>query len=213
MSNKDLKSAARIHDFAAKTDHAAKPSRAEAMEAVKTLIRFAGDDPLREGLIETPDRVVRAYEEFFTGYQEDPQEILGKTFEQPSGYHDVVILRDIPYESHCEHHIMPFIGKMHIAYLPNKMVVGISKLARVVEVYSKRLQIQEKLTAEVAESIYQHLQPKGVIVMAEGVHECMTLRGVHKPGVNMVTLQALGVYETDPQKRQEVLNLLKMRDA
>lgn len=207
MSNKDsvtalLKSIHQLGDNI-------KPSQEQAMEAVRTLIRYAGDDPDREGLIETPDRVVRAFDEFFRGYAEDPAEILGKTFEQPSGYHDVVILRDISYESHCEHHIMPFTGKVHIAYLPNKMVAGISKLARVVEVYAKRLQIQEKMTAEIASAIYQHLSAKGVIVVAEGVHECMTNRGVHKQDVNMITLQALGLYEHDVVKREEVLRLIK----
>ncbi len=186
-----------------------KPSAEQAMDAVRTLIRYAGDDPDRDGLIETPDRVVRAFEEFFRGYAEDPAEILGKTFDQPPAYQDVVILRDIAYESHCEHHIMPFTGKIHIAYLPNKMVVGISKLARVVEVFAKRLQIQEKLTSEIATAIFEHLQPKGVIVVAEGVHECMTIRGVHKPGVSMITIQALGAYENDTAKREEVLRLIR----
>ncbi len=185
-----------------------KPSRKAAMDAVRTLIRWAGDDPMREGLIETPDRVARAFEEFFQGYGEDPAEILGKTFEQPQGYDEAVVLRDIAYSSHCEHHIMPFTGKVHIAYLPDRFVAGISKLARVVEVFAKRLQIQEKMTAEIAEAIYTHLQPKGVIVVAHGVHECMTIRGVNKPGVNMVTLQALGVYQQDAQKRKEVLELI-----
>ena len=190
-------------------DRPQQPSVDEAMEAVRTLIRYAGDDPAREGLIDTPDRVVRAFEEFYSGYREDPAEILGRVFEQPAGYQDVVILRDISYESHCEHHMMPFTGKAHIAYLPDKMVVGISKLARVVEIFAKRLQIQEKLTTEIASAIYDHLGAKGVIVLVEGVHECMTTRGVHKPGVNMITMQALGLYQHDIAKREEVLRLIR----
>ena len=186
-----------------------RPTYDEACEAVRTLIRYAGDDPAREGLVDTPDRVVRSYDEFFQGYNEDPAEILGRSFAQPEGYQDVVILRDIPYVAHCEHHIMPFVGKMHIAYLPKQSVVGISKLARVVEVFAKRLQIQEKMTAEIAQAIHTHMQTRGVLVVVDGVHECMTLRGVGKPGVNMVTVQALGVYADDLAAREAVMRLLR----
>lgn len=186
-----------------------RPARAEAEEAVRTLIRWAGDDPAREGLLDTPERVVEAFEEFFQGYNQDAAKILGKTFEQPAGYEEIVLLRDITYESHCEHHIMPFTGKVHIAYIPNKMVVGISKLARVVEVFAKRLQIQEKLTAQIADAIHETLGAKGVAVVVEGVHECMTIRGVHKPGVSMVTMKMHGVFETDQKRREEVLDLIK----
>jgi GTP cyclohydrolase IA len=186
-----------------------RPSYDEACQAVRILLRYAGDNPAREGLVDTPDRVVRAYDEFFRGYGESPAEILGRNFEQPQGYDQAVILRDIAYVSHCEHHIMPFVGKAHIAYLPKDKVVGISKLARVVEVFAKRLQIQEKLTAEIAQAIYRHLDARGVLVLLDGVHECMTLRGVEKPGVNMVTLQALGLYQTDAAARDAVLKLLR----
>lgn len=191
-----------------KATSAERPSYEQACDAVRVLIRYAGDDPLREGLIDTPDRVVRAYDEFFQGYHEDPAEILGKSFAQPAGYQDVVILRDIPYASHCEHHIMPFVGKAHIAYLPSDSVVGISKLARVVDVFAKRLQIQEKMTAEIAQAIFTHMRPRGVLVVVDGAHECMTLRGVKTPDVNMVTVQALGTYADDPVARENVLRLL-----
>jgi GTP cyclohydrolase IA len=185
-----------------------RPSRDEAMEAVRTLIRWAGDDPEREGLIGTPDRVVRAYEEYFSGYEEDPVQLLQRTFEEMDGYDEIVMLKDIRFESHCEHHIAPIIGKVHIAYLPNNRVVGISKLARLVEVYAKRLQIQEKMTAQIANTLDEVLQPKGVAVVIEAAHECMTTRGVHKPGVNMVTSRMLGVFRTDPTTRREVLSMI-----
>nr|ADI17737.1 GTP cyclohydrolase I [uncultured nuHF1 cluster bacterium HF0130_31E21]ADI21795.1 GTP cyclohydrolase I [uncultured nuHF1 cluster bacterium HF0130_24M16] len=185
-----------------------KPSREEAEEAVKTLIRWAGDNPTREGLVETPSRVVRAYEEFFTGYSICPKSFLKRTFEETAGYDEIVLLRDIRFESHCEHHMVPIIGKIHIAYLPDQRVVGISKLARLVDVYAKRLQIQEKMTAEIASTINEVLSPKGVAVVIEGVHQCMTTRGVFKPGVSMVTSQMLGAFRTDPSTRREFLSMI-----
>jgi GTP cyclohydrolase I len=185
-----------------------RPSRAEAEAAVRTLIRWAGDDPDREGLVGTPDRVVRSYEEFFAGYGEDPVAMLERTFEETDGYDEMVVLRDIRLESHCEHHMVPIIGKAHVAYLPGKRVVGISKLARVVEVYAKRLQIQEKLTAQVANTIQTVLQPRGVAVVIEAAHQCMTTRGVHKPGVTMVTSRMLGAFRDDPRTRHEFLAMV-----
>ncbi|WP_009870157.1 GTP cyclohydrolase I FolE [Paramagnetospirillum magnetotacticum] len=186
----------------------AKPSREEAEEAVRTLLRWAGDDPDREGLVGTPDRVVRAYEEFFSGYDLDPTEILHRTFEETDGYDEMVLLRDIRLESHCEHHVVPIIGKAHVAYLPNRRVVGISKLARVVEIYARRLQIQEKLTAQIANTINDVLQPKGVAVVIEAAHQCMTTRGIHKPGVTMVTSRMLGAFRDDPATRREFMALI-----
>jgi GTP cyclohydrolase IA len=185
-----------------------RPSRDEALEAVRTLLRWAGDDPEREGLVGTPDRVVRSYEEFFSGYDEDPVALLHRTFEEMDGYDEIVLLKDIRFESHCEHHIAPIIGKVHIAYLPSNRVVGISKLARLVEVYAKRLQIQEKMTAQIANTIDEVLQPKGVAVVIEAAHQCMTTRGVHKPGVSMVTSRMLGVFRTDSTTRREVLTMI-----
>jgi GTP cyclohydrolase I len=184
-----------------------RPSRDEALEAVRTLIRWAGDDPEREGLVGTPDRVVRSYAEFFSGYGEDPVALLQRTFEETDGYDEIVMLKDIRFESHCEHHIAPIIGHVHIAYLPSNRVVGISKLARLVEVYAKRLQIQEKMTAQIANTLDEVLQPKGVAVVIEAAHQCMTTRGVHKPGVSMVTSRMLGVFRTDPTTRREVLSM------
>ncbi|HYD64152.1 GTP cyclohydrolase I FolE [Azospirillum sp.] len=185
-----------------------RPSRAEAEAAVRTLIRWAGDDPDREGLVGTPDRVVRSYEEFFAGYEVDPVELLQRTFEEVDGYDEMVVLRDIRMESYCEHHIVPIIGRAHVAYLPRRRVVGISKLARVVEVYAKRLQIQEKLTAQIANTIDEVLQPQGVAVVIEAAHQCMTTRGVHKPGVTMVTSRMLGAFRTDPSTRREFLSMI-----
>ena len=190
-----------------------RPSRAEAEEAVRTLIRWAGDDPDREGLIATPGRVVRAYEEWFAGYNDNPRDYLKRTFEETGGYDEVVVLRDIRFESHCEHHLAPIIGRAHIAYLPDRRVVGISKLARVLEVYSHRLQIQEKLTVQVATTIDQVLQPKGVAVVLDGAHQCMTTRGVHKPGVSMVTSRMLGVFRDHAETRQEFLSAIGMRGS
>ncbi len=185
-----------------------RPSRDEALEAVRTLIRWAGDNPEREGLLGTPDRVVRSYAEFFSGYDEDPVALLQRTFEEMDGYDEIVMLKDIRFESHCEHHIAPIIGKVHIAYLPNNRVVGISKLARLVEVYAKRLQIQEKMTAQIANTLDEVLQPKGVAVVIEGTHQCMTTRGVHKPGVAMVTSRMLGAFRSDPSTRREFLAII-----
>src|SRR5205085_895429 len=183
-------------------------SREEALEAVRTLIRWAGDDPEREGLVGTPDRVVRSYEEFFSGYDDDPVALLQRTFEEMDGYDEIVVLKDIRFESHYEHHIAAIIWKVHIAYLPNNRVVGISKLARLVEVYAKRLQIQEKMTAQIANTLDEVLQPKGVAVVIEAAHQCMTTRGVHKPGVSMVTSRMLGTFRTDPLSRREVLSMI-----
>ena len=185
-----------------------RPTRDEAEEAVRTLIRWAGDDPQREGLKGTPDRVVRSYEEFFAGYESDPVEILKRTFEHIAGYDEMVVLRDIRFESHCEHHILPIIGRAHVAYLPDKRIVGISKLARIVEAYARRLQIQEKMTAEIANAINQVLQPKGVAVVIDAAHQCMTTRGVHKPGVSMVTSRMLGAFRDDPATRREFLSII-----
>ncbi len=186
----------------------ARPNRAEAEEAVRTLIRWAGDDPAREGLTGTPGRVARAFEEFYSGYAEDPVELLKRTFEETEGYDEMVVLRDIRFESHCEHHLAPIVGRAHIAYLPLHRVVGISKLARVLEVYSRRLQIQEKLTSQVANTINDVLQPKGVAVVIDAGHHCMTTRGVHKPGMSMVTSRMLGAFRTDPSTRREFLAII-----
>src|SRR3954452_3771390 len=188
-----------------------RPSRGEAENAVKTLIRWAGDDPQREGLRGTPGRVVRAYEEWFAGYFDDPREYLQRTFEEVAGYDEIVLLRDIRFESHCEHHIAPIIGRVHIGYLPRRRVVGISKLARLVDVYAKRLQVQEKMTAEIAACVDSVLKPYGVAVVVEGVHECMTTRGVHKPGVTMVTSCLLGSFRTVPETREEFLSAINLR--
>jgi GTP cyclohydrolase I len=185
-----------------------RPTRAEAEAAVRTLLRWAGDDPDREGLRATPDRVVRSYEEFFSGYDQDPEEILARTFEEIAGYDDMVVLRGIRFESYCEHHMVPIIGVAHIGYLPNNRVVGISKLARVLEIFSKRLQIQEKMTAEIANTIDRVLKPQGVAVVIEGEHQCMTTRGVHRPGVNMVTSQMMGVFRDNEATRKEFLSII-----
>jgi GTP cyclohydrolase IA len=185
-----------------------RPSRAEAEKAVRTLILWAGDNPDREGLEDTPGRVARSYEEFYAGYQQDPVEILRTTFEETEGYDEIVVLKDITFESHCEHHMVPVIGKAHVAYLPAKRVVGISKLVRVVEAYAKRLQIQEKMTAQIANAINDTLHPKGVAVVIEGEHQCMTTRGVHKPGVAMVTSTMLGAFREDPSTRREFLAII-----
>src|SRR5499426_1863894 len=185
-----------------------RPSREEAEAAVRTLIRWAGDNPDREGLVGTPDRVVRSYEEFFAGYDEDPREMLQRTFEEVEGYDEVVVLRDIRVESHCEHHMVPIIGKVHVGYLPDKRVVGISKLARVVDAYAYRLQIQEKLTAQIANTLQEVLQPRGVAVVIEAAHQCMTTRGVHKSDVVMVTSRMLGAFRDDPLSRREVLAMI-----
>ncbi|GIL39146.1 GTP cyclohydrolase I FolE [Roseiterribacter gracilis] len=186
----------------------ARPDRAEAEKAVRTLLLWAGDDPDREGLKATPERVVRSYEEFFAGYGADPYDVLQRTFEEVEGYDDMVILRGIRFESYCEHHMVPIIGTCHVAYLPKNRVVGISKLARVIEIYSKRLQIQEKMTAQIATAINDVLEPRGVAVVVEGEHQCMTTRGVHKPGVAMVTSQMTGVFRDNPVTRSEFLAMI-----
>lgn len=184
------------------------PDRAQAEDAVRTLLRWAGDDPAREGLVDTPARVARAFEEFFAGYREDPLEYLERTFEEVDGYDEMVVLRDIRLESYCEHHLAPILGKIHIGYLPEKRVVGISKLARVADAYAKRLQIQEKLTAQIANCINEVLRPKGVAVVIEAEHQCMTTRGVHKPGVVMVTSRMLGAFRESSDTRREFLSFI-----
>jgi GTP cyclohydrolase I len=191
-----------------KTD---RPSRAEAEDAVRTLIRWAGDNPNREGLRTTPARVARAYEEWFSGYDDDPRVYLQRTFEEIAGYDEMVLLRNIRFESHCEHHMAPIIGRVHIGYLPRKRVIGISKLARLVEAFARRLQIQEKMTAEIAQCLNVGLKPHGVGVVVEAAHECMTTRGVHNTGVTMVTSRLLGAFRTQSQTRQEFLSALNLR--
>jgi len=185
-----------------------RPGREEAEAAVRTLIRWAGDDPDREGLKGTPDRVVRSYEEYFSGYDEDPAEVLKRTFEEVEGYDEIVALRDIRVESHCEHHMVPIIGKVHVGYLPDKRVVGISKLARLVDAYAHRLQIQEKLTAQIANTLQEVLQPRGVAVVIEAAHQCMTTRGVHKSDVTMVTSRMLGAFRDNGETRREFLTMI-----
>jgi len=185
-----------------------RPARADAERAVRTLIEWAGDDPDREGVKGTPARVVNAFEEYFSGYGVDPVELLQRTFEETDGYDEMVVLRDIRFESHCEHHLAPIIGKAHVAYLPQKRVVGISKLARLVEVYARRLQIQEKMTAQIANTLDEVLEPKGVAVVIEAAHQCMTTRGVHKPGVAMVTSRMLGAFRSDAATRREFLAII-----
>ena len=185
-----------------------RPTRAEAEAAVRTLLRWTGDDPDREGLLGTPERVVRAYDEWFAGYNEDPVSILERTFEETEGYDEMVVLRDIRFESYCEHHVAPIIGIAHVGYLPDRRVVGISKLARIVEIYAKRLQIQEKMTAQIANAIAGVLMPRGVAVVIEATHQCMTTRGIHKPGVSMITSQMLGDFRENPATRREFLAMI-----
>ena len=185
-----------------------KPTRQEAEAAVKTLLSFVGENADRPGLLETPKRVVRAYEDWFSGYNDDPKEVLSKTFDELEGYDEIIMLRDIRIESHCEHHIAPFIGSAHVAYLPNKRVVGISKLARITRIYMKRMQIQEKLTAQIANCIQDVLKPKGVAVVVEAQHQCMTTRGIGTPGISMVTSQLLGKFRTDSSTRREFYSMI-----
>tara|TARA_B100000927_G_scaffold134888_1_gene108825 strand:+ start:692 stop:1297 length:606 start_codon:yes stop_codon:yes gene_type:complete len=187
----------------------AKPSREEAMEAVKTLISWAGDDPSREGLIETPKRVVKAYEEFFAGYEQDASKVLGKTFEDVNGYDDIVFLRDINIESHCEHHMVPIAGKAHVAYLPKDKVVGISKLARVIEIFAKRLQTQETMTMQIINTIDEALDPFGSAIMIDAKHQCMTTRGINKPNVSTVTTKFSGLFAEDAELRNRFMQLVK----
>ncbi|HWA02766.1 MAG TPA: GTP cyclohydrolase I FolE [Rhizomicrobium sp.] len=185
-----------------------KPSREEAEAAIRTLLRWAGDDPAREGLRDTPARVARAYEDWFSGYGEDPEEFLQRTFEEVEGYDDMVVLKDIRFESHCEHHMAPIIGRVHIGYLPTSKVVGISKLARVVDTYARRFQVQEKMNAQIAHCIQKVLEPKGVAVVIEATHQCMTTRGVHKTGVSMVTSSMHGEFRKNPLTRREFLSVI-----
>ncbi len=187
-----------------------KPSREDAEAAICTLLRWAGEDPGREGLKATPSRVIKAYEEHFSGYGKDPYAVLSTTFEEVEGYDEMVVLRDIRFESHCEHHLAPFFGRAHIAYIPKNRVVGLSKLARLVDIYAKRLQIQEKMTAQIADTLQEVLAPKGVAVVVEAVHLCMSTRGVHKPGATMQTSRLLGTFRSDHRTRQEFFDLLKI---
>lgn len=187
-----------------------KISDNQAMEAVKTLISWIGDDPNREGLIETPKRVINAYKEFFSGYNIDTRSILGKVFEEVSNYDEIVIVRDIRLESHCEHHMVPIIGKIHIGYIPNKKVVGISKLARLADIYAKRLQTQETMTAQIANDLQTILEPKGVAILCDAAHQCMTTRGVHKVSSSTITTQMTGIFKEDYKRREEFLRLVTM---
>ena len=188
--------------------HSGAVTREQAEAAVRILIEWIGENPDREGLLGTPGRVARAYQELFSGYGENPKEILRRTFEEVDGYDEMVVLRDIRFESHCEHHILPIIGRVHVAYLPSRRVIGISKLARIVDIYARRLQIQEKLTVQIADTIDEVLRPKGVAVVVEASHECMTTRGVHKSGVNMVTSRMTGDFRSDASTRREFLNIV-----
>jgi GTP cyclohydrolase I len=189
-----------------------KPSRKQAEEAVRTLLLWAGEDPRREGLLDTPKRVVTAYQDWFSGYKEDPIQYLQRTFEEVEGYDEMIVLRDIGFESHCEHHMAPIIGRAHVGYLPTNKVVGISKLARVVDVFARRFQVQEKMTAEIARAINEVLKPRGVGVVIEAAHECMTTRGVHKRQVSMITSKMLGSFRTDARTRSEFLTFIDIRD-
>ena len=185
-----------------------KPTKEEALKAVETLISWAGDDPTREGLIETPDRVIRAYKEFFAGYDEDPEKVLTKTFEEVEGYDDAVIVRNIRVESHCEHHMVPILGVAHVGYIPNKRVVGISKLARIVDIYGKRLQTQETMTAQIADTIQRVLEPKGVAVVIDAGHQCMSTRGIHKTESSTITSRMLGSFRDNIETRSEFMHLI-----
>jgi GTP cyclohydrolase I len=189
-----------------------RPSLKEAEMAVKTLIAWAGDNPDREGLLETPKRVVNAYREFFAGYDADPEKILGKTFEEVEGYDDIVLLRNMRMESHCEHHMVPFVGKAHIAYIPDKKIVGISKIARLLDVYAKRLQTQETMTAQIADTINKVLKPRGVAVLIDAKHQCMTTRGIHKINTSTITKRVTGLFKTDSQMEQKFLAMINLRE-
>jgi GTP cyclohydrolase I len=198
----------KLHSVEIVPPSSARPAREEAEAAIRTLLRWAGDDPEREGLRDTPQRVARAFEDWFSGYAVDPEEFMRRTFEEVEGYDDMIVLKDIRFESHCEHHLAPIIGRAHIGYLPTNKVVGISKLARVVEAYARRLQVQEKMNAQIANTIQKVLEPKGVAVVIEATHQCMTTRGVHKPGVSMVTSTMLGDFRTNPLTRREFLSVI-----
>ena len=198
-------------NFAKKAIPISRPSPEEAMEAVKTLLAFAGDDPTREGLVETPKRVIKAYGEFFAGYDEDPEEILSRTFEEVEGYDDAVIVRNIRVESHCEHHMVPIVGVAHIGYIPKKRVVGISKIARLVDVFAKRLQIQETLTSQIAETLQSVLDPLGVAVLIDASHQCMTTRGVHKPESSTVTKKMIGIFKEDKILQSQFMELINQQ--
>jgi GTP cyclohydrolase I len=189
-------------------ERANRPSREEAEAAVRVLIRWAGDDPAREGLIDTPSRVIRSYDEFFAGYDQNPHDILARTFSEVHGYDEMIVLKDIRFESYCEHHMVPIIGRAHVAYLPRERVVGISKLARLVDAFAKRLQIQEKMTVQIADTLEEVLQPLGVGVILEATHQCMSTRGVHKAGASMVTSRMLGTFRDDPSTRREFLSIV-----
>lgn len=188
-----------------------EPTQAEAEAAIRTLLRWAGENPSREGLLDTPKRVAEAYRDWFSGYADDPREYLARTFQEVAGYDEMIVLRDIEFESHCEHHMAPIIGKAHVGYLPTGKVVGISKLARVVETYARRFQVQEKMTAQIAACIESVLEPRGVAVVIEAAHECMTTRGIHKRGVSMVTSKMLGVFREDARTRMEFLQFIGVR--
>ena len=193
------------------TAETARPSRAEAEAAVRTLLAWAGDDPAREGLLDTPKRVAKAFDEFFAGYRQDPEEFLRRTFEETEGYDEMVLVRNITLHSHCEHHMVPFIGRAHVAYLPDRRIVGLSKLARVVDLYSRRLQVQERLTVQIADAIDSVLKPRGVAVVIEAKHQCMSLRGVRKPCADTVTSRMLGAFREDPSTRREFLAMIRRR--
>jgi len=191
-----------------KTPKPRKPSRKKAEDAIYTLLLWAGEDPRREGLLDTPKRVAKAYEDWFSGYKQDPVQYLKRTFEEVEGYDEMIVLRDISFESHCEHHMAPIIGRAHVGYLPNNKVVGISKLARVVEAFARRFQVQEKMTAQIANCIEDVLRPQGVGVVIEATHQCMTTRGIHKDGVSMVTSQMVGTFRKDARTRAEFLRMI-----
>ncbi len=193
------------------TAETARPSRAEAEAAVRTLLAWAGDDPAREGLLDTPKRVAKAFDEFFAGYRQDPEEFLRRTFEETEGYDEMVLVRNITLHSHCEHHMVPFIGRAHVAYLPDRRILGLSKLARVVDLYSRRLQVQERLTVQIADAIDSVLKPRGVAVVIEAKHQCMSLRGVRKPCADTVTSRMLGAFREDPSTRREFLAMIRRR--
>ncbi|WP_185802826.1 GTP cyclohydrolase I FolE [Pontivivens nitratireducens] len=199
-----------VHDPQSDSDDisGSRPTREQAEEAVRTLLRWAGDDPNREGLLDTPKRVTKAYGEWFRGYDEDAEQLLQRTFEEVEGYDEMVVLRDIRFESYCEHHMAPIVGKAHVGYIPQGRVVGISKLARVVDAFAKRLQVQEKMNAQIAQVLMNTLQPQGVAVVLEAEHHCMATRGVHKPGVSMVTSTMLGAFREDPATRKEFLSVI-----